>query len=74
MSGAPIFAFKHTDGGGLEYWLIGVQSSWNKGNKAIAACPAQNLGYELSESVGKCRDLLAKQNIESTLPKRSSST
>ncbi|MFC1650658.1 hypothetical protein ACFL2X_03735 [Candidatus Latescibacterota bacterium] len=74
MSGAPIFAFKHTDGGGLKYWLIGVQSSWNHGNKAIAACPAQNLGLLLSNLVKEIRDLQSKQKIETKTPKRGNPT
>lgn len=60
MSGAPIFAFKHTVDGELRYWLIGVLSSWNRGNKAIAACPAQNLGDYLAEGINQFRKWQAK--------------
>lgn len=53
MSGAPIFAFKHTADGGFRYWLVGVLSSWNESNKAIAACLAQGLGEYLTEGINQ---------------------
>ena len=61
MSGAPIFAFEHTVDGKLRYWLIGVQSSWNRGNKAIAACPAQKLGICLADEIKKFKEGQANQ-------------
>jgi hypothetical protein len=57
MSGAPIFAFQRMSNGELRYWLIGVQSSWNSGNKAIAACPATDLGNYLIEGIKIYEDL-----------------
>lgn len=61
MSGAPIFAFKHTRDGELRYWLVGVQSSWNRGNKAIAVCPAKKLGDFLAEGIKKFKECQANQ-------------
>ncbi len=60
-SGAPVFAFQHTVNGEWRYWLIGVQSSWNRGNKAIAVCPAQILGNCLAKEVKKFKEWQANQ-------------
>ncbi|MFC1511818.1 hypothetical protein ACFL5H_01320 [Candidatus Latescibacterota bacterium] len=70
ISGAPIFAFKHTDDGELKYWLIGVQSTWKASNKAIAVSPAINLGCYLSDSLRKFREFQAEQKIEPKTTKR----
>ena len=61
MSGAPIFAFKQSDSGELRYWLIGIQSSWNRGNKAIAACLTHNLGGYLTEAINQFKNWQANQ-------------
>ena len=48
ISGGPIFAFKKLSDGNIGYWLVGIQSSWNRETKAIAACPANILGESLN--------------------------
>jgi hypothetical protein len=61
MSGAPIFAFQHTINGELRYWLIGVQSSWYKSNRAIAVCPVQNLGDSLARGIKQFKEWQGNQ-------------
>jgi hypothetical protein len=56
MSGAPIFAFRQSAKGELRYWLIGILSSWNKGNRAISACLAQNLSDVLVQIIARLQN------------------
>ncbi len=39
MSGGPLFAVKRETDGTIRYWVVGVQSSWHKPTRMIAAWP-----------------------------------
>jgi hypothetical protein len=42
MSGGPLFGAKTLDGQ-VHYWVIGLQSEWDPGQRVIAACPTEPL-------------------------------
>lgn len=50
MSGGPVFALKEVEGK-WKYKVIGVQSSWYRNARTIAACPFASLGAVLEELV-----------------------
>ncbi len=39
MSGGPIFGFRRVPGEGLSYWVVAMQSWWNKETRVIYGCP-----------------------------------
>ena len=43
MSGGPIFAFKRLPSGEANYALVGLQNSWVKTERCIAACPGDEV-------------------------------
>lgn len=43
MSGGPIIKFKFKEDGGLYFWVIGVQNSWDANARILAACPSEIL-------------------------------
>ena len=49
MSGGPIFAIQHDQEGRPKYWIVALQSSWNRGTHEIKACPVQPFGLFLEE-------------------------
>ena len=54
MSGGPIFATQWVNKE-LRYTIIGVQSSWYRNSKVIAACPFSSFGLELERIVAIAR-------------------
>jgi hypothetical protein len=50
MSGGPVFAIRKVEGE-WKYKVIGVQSSWYRSTRIIAACPFSSLGAALEEFV-----------------------
>ena len=54
MSGGPVFAIKKVEGE-WKYRVIGVQSSWYRSTRRIAACPFSSLGAALEELVNPPR-------------------
>lgn len=50
MSGGPVFALKKVEGE-WKYKVIGVQSSWYRSARTIAACPFASLGAAIEELV-----------------------
>lgn len=38
MSGGPVFGFAHVEGR-MRYWIVALQSAWDKTNRTIFACP-----------------------------------
>jgi hypothetical protein len=59
MSGGPIFSLAKVDDA-WRYKVIGVQSSWYRHDRVVAACPIASLGLELEKLVEQARDSLGK--------------
>jgi hypothetical protein len=51
MSGGPIFSFKRTESGQLEYWLHAIQRGWIKSQRLIAACLANPFIAEIKKTM-----------------------
>jgi len=51
MSGGPLFAMKRDPEGRVRYWLAGIQSSWHKPTRTIAACPVKPLADALARVI-----------------------
>jgi hypothetical protein len=49
-SGGPVFGFRRTSAG-YDYWLIGVQSAWEKSSRTIAAAPVLILASAIAKAM-----------------------
>lgn len=55
MSGGPVFGWQLTDGP-ARYWLVGLQSGWERSSRVTAVCPIRIFGRWLTDVLRRAED------------------
>jgi hypothetical protein len=53
MSGGPLFAVSKVDNDRLRYWVIAIQSGWERKSRVLAACPINPLIQAIHDCIDK---------------------